>query len=282
MAFCAKAYAKINLFLNVIGKRPDGYHEIDTLMHSVGVYDDVILELTDSDITVECDNNTLSGEDNIAAKACKVFFEFAGLNCGAKIRIVKRIPIAAGMGGGSADAAAVLLLLNSATGKNYPICDLLPLAKSLGADVPFFLLGGAARAQGIGEVLTSVESAKIYMVLLKEGNKQSTGHMYSVVDSADIKPKGSITELINALRIRNVDGVCANIFNSFCYCWNFEEMCEPFKSFSPKTVFLSGSGPTVGAIFENESDAKKCADSLITQGYNAFFTETVDTGVEIV
>lgn len=282
MAFCARAYAKINLFLNVIGKRPDGYHEIDTLMHSVGVYDDVILELTDSDITVECDNNTLSGEDNIAAKACKIFFEFAGLNCGAKIRIVKRIPVAAGMGGGSADAAAVLLLLNKATGRNYSVKDLMPLAKALGADVPFFLVGGAARAQGIGEVLTSVESAKIYMVLLKEGNKQSTGYMYSLIDKADIKPQGSIQELINSLKTDNIDGVCDNVFNSFSYCWNFEEMCVPFNSFSPKKVFLSGSGPTVGAIFENQSDAKKCEMILKSKGYNAFYAETVDTGVEIV
>ncbi len=282
MVYSAKAYAKINLYLNVLGKRSDGYHNVDTLMQSVSLYDTVTVELCGSDITVSCDSEVLSFETNIAAVAAKKFFEFANLSCGVKITIEKRIPVAAGMGGGSADAAATLLLLNKATGKNFSISDLMPIAKSLGADVPFFLLGGAARAQGIGELLTPVSNALLYIVLVKEGAKQSTGQMYSIVDTLNEAPFGNIECLIEGLKTNNLETVCNNLYNSFTACWNFEEMCKPFSCFSPKAEFLSGSGPTVGAIFESEVAAKKCAESLSKQGLNAFYVQTVDTGIEIV
>ena len=282
MVYTAKAYAKINLYLNVLGKRDDGYHEIDTLMQSISLYDDVSVELIDNGISVECDRNDLSSEENIAATAAKTFLDFANLNTGVKIKITKRIPVAAGMGGGSADAAATLLLLNKATGKNYPLSKLLPVAKTIGADVPFFLVGGAARAQGIGEVLTKVKNTCLYMVLLKEGEKQSTAKMYSAIDNTNIKESGSITYLINALGENNLNGVCDNIFNSFSFCWNFEDMTKPFLPYSPKAVFLSGSGPTVGALFENETLAKECANALLGTGFNAFYAETVENGIEVV
>ena len=282
MVYSAKAYAKINLYLNVLGKRDDGYHEIDTLMQSVSLYDDVLVELTDKGVSVECDRNDLSSEENIAALAAKKFLDFANLDIGVKIKIVKRIPVAAGMGGGSADAAATLLLLNKATGKNYPLSKLLPLAKSIGADVPFFLVGGAARAQGIGEVLTKVKNARLYMVLLKEGEKQSTGKMYSFIDNTSIKESGNINDLINALGENNLDGVCDNIFNSFSFCWDFSNMTSRFLPYSPNAVFLSGSGPTVGALFETKRKAQECAKALLNQGFNAFYAETVEKGIEFV
>ena len=282
MVFKAKAYAKTNLFLDITGKRDNGYHDIDTVMQSVSIYDEVSLSLTDYGFTVSCDNAQLSGEGNIALKACEAFARYSGYSGGADIFISKNIPVAAGMGGGSADAAAVLLLLNKASGKNLSICMLTEIAAELGADVPFFLEGGTARAQGIGEKLSPIPSVKLYFVFLKELEKQSTGKMYSVLDTVDYPKNGNMDFLIKGLADRDIDKVSSNIYNAFEFCWNFEEMCSPFFEFAPNKVFLSGSGPTVCAMFASECAARICADTLISRGHPALYAESVRVGVELV
>ena len=279
MVFNAKAFAKTNLFLKVLGKRDDGYHEIDTVMQSLSVHDDVSLELTENGITVTCDKSELSGEDNIAGKVCELFFEFAELKCGAKVHIVKRIPVAAGMGGGSADAAAVLLLLNKATGKNYPASALLKLAKQLGADVPFFLEGGCARATGIGEKLSKLDFCKMYFVFTKELEKQSTKRMYEILDSHNAEVDVTVDKMVSELKTGNAERVAHEIYNSFELCWDMNSMAKPFEKYEPSKVFLSGSGPTVGAVFLNKEQAVRCADELKANGYNAFYAESVQQGV---
>ena len=282
MLYRAKAYAKTNLFLDVLGKRPDGYHEIDTVMQSVSIYDEITLRLTHSGITVACDKAELSGEDNIAAKACHRFFSLAGLDMGAEVHIVKNIPVAAGMGGGSADAAAVLILLNRATGDKLSYTELHSIAAELGADVPFFLRGGCCRAQGIGELLTPVKNAKMYYVFVKEGKKQSTGQMYATLDSTEILCDAEIEDLIAALADGDTSRVCTNMYNAFENCWDMDMLLEPFEGFKPVKRFLSGSGPTVAGVFENYDNAVACAKTLKGRGVNAFFAESVNVGVELV
>ncbi len=282
MVIKAKAYAKTNLFLDITGKRDNGYHEIDTVMQSVSLCDEVSLSLTNSGFTVSCDNAQLSGEGNIALKACEAFARYSGYSGGADIFISKNIPVAAGMGGGSADATAVLLLLNKASGKNLSVCRLTEIATELGADVPFFLEGGTARAQGIGEKLSPIPSTKLYFVFLKELEKQSTGKMYSVLDTIDYPKNGNIHTLISGLANRDINKVSSNIFNAFEFCWNFEEMSSPFLEFVPDKVFLSGSGPTVCAMFSSDGAARTCADTLISRGHPALYAESVQVGVEFV
>ncbi len=282
MALKAKAYAKINLFLDITGKRPDGYHNLDTVMQSVSLFDEITLRLTDSGITVRCDMEELAGESNIVHKACKAFFEFSGFSGGTDIEIVKNIPVAAGLGGGSADAAAALALLNIESGCNYPIERLIPIAAKLGADVPFCLVGGTARAQGIGEVLTPVYSPSMYYVLLKDYEKQSTGQMYAKLDSTDYLKTGSIEGLLDGMNENNKGKIAANFFNAFKYCWEFKNMSSVFKPYEPIEVFLSGSGPTICAFFGSKAEAENCADALKIKGYNVFYAESKPCGVEIV
>lgn len=282
MLFKARAYAKINLFLDITRKRPDGYHDLDTVMQSVSIYDEISLSLTDRDIVVDCNDKELAGEENIVFNACKAFFDYCGYDKGVHIYIVKNIPVAAGLGGGSADAAAVLYLLNIAAGMNYSLEELIPIAAGLGADVPFCLVGGTCRAQGIGEKLQPLSTPKLYFVLLKERQKQSTGKMYAMLDNTDYAKTGDISKLIEGISRESIEDISSNLFNAFEHCWDFNEMIRPFGDHSPENFFLSGSGSTVGAIFKNKANAVRCAQELASKGYNAFFAESKHCGIEIV
>lgn len=282
MRYSAKAYAKINLYLDVVGKRPDGYHDLDTIMQNISLYDEISLELTDGEISVCCDNETICDSDNIAFAACRTFFDYTKIKKGARIHIKKHIPLAAGVGGGSSDAAAVLSLLNIATDAQLSEDELIKLATPLGADVPFFIIGGTARAQGIGERLEKIVAPKMHYVLLKNGIKQSTGQMYAKLDSTDYEVSGDIEGLIENLSDGDIIKSSSNLFNAFIYCWDFESLCKPFSTFVPLTVFLSGSGPTVCALFTDIDKAQECADALKSDDYDAFCVSSVDYGMEIV
>lgn len=282
MVLNARAYAKINLFLNVISKREDGYHSIDTIMQNVSLYDEVSLQLTDGGIEVCCDNDDIAGESNIVFSACREFLSNLDDDVGVKVFIKKNIPIAAGLGGGSSDAAAVLNLLNIALDNVLDDNAILSIASKLGADVPFFLAGGSSRATGIGEKLFKISAPKMHFVLLKEGVKQSTGSMYNKIDSIDCRPKRSAEKIIEALKSNNIDLISKEIYNDFELCWDFEELSKPFIRFDTSRVFLSGSGPTVCALFENYDKAQQCAYELQAQGYNAFYAHSVDCGIELV
>lgn len=279
MLLKAKAFAKINLFLDVIGKREDGYHELDSVFQSVSLYDEVSLELCEKGITVTCDNQELSGEDNIVYKACELFFSEVSYCGGVKVHINKNIPVAAGMAGGSADAAATIYLLNKALGTDLSEQALSKIALSLGADVPFCLCGGTARVKGIGEKIQAVDTPEIHYVLLKEKEKQSTGKMFAKIDEIQFKTDKSIEEMLNGLENCNLNLISKNLFNAFAFCWDFEEMTAPFKGFPFVGVFLSGSGPTVGAVFENKADAQKCGAALKEKGLNAFYAHSTNCGV---
>lgn len=281
MIASARAYAKINLFLAVKGKRPDGYHELDTVMQSVSLYDEVKVQLTQGDIRVTCDKGELEGEENIAYKACKTYMEAAGKSSGANIHINKNIPVAAGLGGGSADAAAVLLLLNRLFGEPLSRDRLLSLAAKLGADVPFFILGGTATATGIGEILDPLNTPTLHFVLVKEGSKQSTGGMYALLDSLGAPVDDGLEAMVKAIRAESVSDIASSVFNSFEACWDIKNMTACFAPFKPLTSFLSGSGPTVCAMFESEQAARDCALSLQGRGMNAFYAHSVPVGIEM-
>ena len=282
MPLYAKAFAKINLFLDITGKREDGYHELDSVFQSVSLCDEITLSLTGGGINVVCNNSELSGEDNIVYEACKLFFSAVGYKGGADIIIKKNIPVAAGMAGGSADAAATLYLLNIALGANKSTEELSEMALKLGADVPFCLVGGTARVQGIGEKIEPTHTPLMHYVLLKEKQKQSTGKMFAQIDSAKYVTKQSIEEMLCGLKTENLSLVSKNLFNAFAFCWPFGEMTNAFKGYAHKGVFLSGSGPTVCALFESGAEAEKCALELKSKGFNAFYAHSTDCGVKTV
>lgn len=282
MTLTARAYAKINLFLDITGKRSDGYHNLSTVMQSVGIYDEITLTAAKEGITVCCDKEELSGEDNIVYKACKAFFGILGRSFGVLINIKKNIPVAAGLGGGSADAAAVLLLLNRLCENPFTVDQLMPLAASLGADVPFFLVGGTAMAEGIGEVLTRKPSCEFHYVIIKEGEKQSTAKMYSLLDKEEYEKSGNINSLLLALASGDIKTIADNIFNAFQNCWDMKRLKAPFKPFGPSAVLLSGSGPAVCALFNDSDAAINCEKVLRSSGINAFYAKSMPYGIEIV
>ena len=282
MTLTAKAFAKINLYLDITGKREDGYHELDSVFQSVSLFDEISLTVPYNGISVVCDKEDLSGEENIVFKACKLFFDVIGYDGGVLVKIKKNIPVAAGLAGGSADAAATLVLLNNALDKKLSAHKLCEIGKQLGADVPFCIVGGTAHVRGIGEEISPLKTPKLHYVLLKEREKQSTGKMFALIDDTNHTRQNEIDKRIDGINNADLSLVSNNLFNAFSLCWEFENMTRPFIDFSPKGVFLSGSGPTVCALFETADQAINCANNLKQNGFNAFYACSVESGVSVV
>lgn len=275
-----KANAKVNLSLMILGKREDGYHTIDTVMHSVSLYDQIEILKAD-DITVVCDDANISQEDNIAYKAAKLFFEEYGILGGAQIKIKKGIPTVAGLGGGSADAAATLLALNRLYNANVSNQKLCETAVKLGADVPFFISGGCQRCEGIGEILTPIKPLKSgYLLLAKAEKKPSTAEMYRQLDSKE--PIFCDTNaVITAIENNDLTNLSKSIVNSFATIWQESFVKEELLAFEPLAVSLSGSGPTWFALFENGDDAQKAKTVLDEKQIECYVCEFKQSAIEI-
>lgn len=282
MRLKAKAYAKLNLYLDVLGVRDDGYHDIDSVMQSISLYDEIEIKENDCNkVRIEYKDPSFGGEDDIILRACNAFFLFSGWNGGLDIYIIKNIPTVAGLGGFSADVATVLKMLNIISGKNYSDEEMLPLCTSLGADVPFCYIGGTARVGSLGDKVEKLSTPNISLVLLKEGTKQSTGTMYAKLDSLDLKPSDKIEVMLHGIEIGDTALILSSAYNVFEKCWSFDEMKMPFAFFEPDSVFLSGSGPTVVAAFKNYDVAEHCYKKLKADGRNVFLATTVSNGTVI-
>lgn len=264
-----KANAKINLSLKINGKREDGYHLIDTVMHSISLYDEIEIEKAKG-ITVKCDKYAIEQEKNIAYKAAKLFFEDYGIKGGVDISIKKNIPSPAGLGGGSADAAAVLLGLRSIYKNDISNADLEKTALKLGADVPFFIEGGCKRAEGIGEILSDVTPLNNgYILLALAETKPSTAEMYRIVDKT--KPLDCDTDMvIKAIEQNDIVLLSKSIANSFSAVWENSFVKKALLEQSPLAVSLTGSGPTWFALFDNCEKAEKAKSVLCKQNITCF------------
>lgn len=263
------AYAKINLSLAVIGKREDGYHELDGVMQSISLCDRISIEKAEK-LSLDCSDSDLCGEKNIAYKAAELFFKATGINSGADIYIEKRIPSPSGLGGGSADAATVLLTLNELYGTNLSYSELSDIAVKLGADVPFFLRGGTQRARGIGEKLEPLRTLdKGYFVIAINGKKPSTGAMYAKIDSCT-HPAPDIEANVRAVISGNLNDIASTCDNSFKYVTGLYSVDTALKSTPALKIALSGSGPAVFAVYENEKDAQNAAKILETMNMECY------------
>lgn len=275
------ANAKINLVLAVTGKREDGYHLLDTVMQSINL-NDVVRVKKAKKITVLCSNKELKGEVNIAYKAAKEFFRYTALKYGAFIYITKRIPEAAGLGGGSADAAAVLLALDKLYKTKLSTEQLENIAIKIGADVPFFIKGGTKRAEGIGEILTEVSPLKTgYIVLAKVGIKPSTAQMYKELDALDYQ-KPETDSLIKAIENNDEDALCKSFGNSFEAVWQDDELKNRLMSLKADGVCLSGSGPTYFAYFKDKKSAKAAVKTLKKEKILCFLTRPSNKSIYFV
>lgn len=275
-----KANAKINLTLDILGKREDGYHIIDSVFQSVSLGDIVSVEKAD-DILVGCTDSTICDEANIAYKAAEKFFEYVGIVGGAKITIEKHIPLAAGMGGGSADAAAVVVALNQLYKTDLSCEQLCEIGLLVGADVPFCIVGGTARVGGIGENMSRLPNMPdCAMLLIKHGTKQSTADMYRKVDEYP-QEKFYTQEMVDGIKNNDLNVVCKNVFNAFTSVCNNDGLILDINETNPLAVSLSGSGPTVFAIYDNENSANSAKSTLELNGYTPILAVPSKSGIII-
>ncbi len=266
-----EAPAKINLYLEVGPPRLDGYHPVRTVLQTVELCDLVEMEVTDGgtglQLTVEGD--APSGEDNLCHRAATTFLEATGLRMGIKIGLSKRIPQAAGLGGGSSDAAAVLRILNSLGGEALSREELLGMAASLGMDVPFFLVGGTALGEGRGERISPLAQAPpLPVVLLNPGTGLVTADVYRRFDAAggDSPAAQGPESLLAALPGGDAGAIAPLLFNSLqraaCDLMpGLDALLQKALEAGAAGALVSGSGPTVFALAGDDGRA----DTLETE-----------------
>lgn len=278
---CEKCPAKINLSLDITGRRDDGYHFVDMIMLSVGLCDTVTLE-EQNEIEVVCNSAAVPcGRGNICYKAAEKFFEKTGICGGVKIDIDKKIPVGAGLAGGSTDAAGVLRGLNRIFGNPLTHEALLKLGASVGADVPFCIAGGCARAEGIGEVLTMIEcSIKNPIVIAKPEFEVLTADVYRSFDECGAKLRPDTEAVIYSARNGSAKALAECAYNVL-EAVTAEEHGEISEYKSVMTdggalfSMMSGSGPSVFGIFEDISAAEKTAEILRRRTSEVFVTYAV-------
>lgn len=206
--------AKVNLTLEVLGKRADGYHEIATVMQAVGLSDRLVLEEAD-DVELRVSAPDVPADDgNLVVRAARALRAAAGTSRGARLALDKRIPVAAGLGGGSADAAATLVGLNRLWRLGWPLGRLAEVAVTLGMDVPFFLRGGAALGTGRGEVLTPLATGSLALVLVQPRSAASTAAIYAGVTPALYSDGERARRMVDALRTRRPSRVAEGLYNA--------------------------------------------------------------------
>lgn len=265
------APAKVNLFLDVLGKRPDGYHEIATLMIAVSLYDTLVFEADPSGaIRLECDHPELStGPDNLVCRAAELLKQRSGKKLGARIRLIKRIPLAAGLAGGSSDAAATLLGLNALWGLGWNKEQLVPLAAELGSDIAFFFSLPAAWCTGRGEVVTPLQlGTPLYLVLACPQVGLSTAAVYRGVQVPD-QPLGG-EEIRQAALRGDVEEIGRRLHNrlqepALKLCPEVGELLALLAQEKPAGQLMSGSGTTVFALCRDGRSALDLAVKLRRQ-----------------
>lgn len=283
MKLSALAYAKINLFLKVVGKRDDGLHDLDMIMQSISLADKVTVE--DGDvigIETVCDCDII--DDNIVERAALEYFKCANMPTqNIKISIEKNIPISAGLAGGSADAAAVLYILNRIYNK-LSDNQLVALAGKIGADVPFCLIGGTARVKGFGDLIEKHDIiSNSNIVLIKAGTKKSTGYMYSLIDELNEFASANAEELLIEMK-RGVSGTFRFMHNDFKQFWTDETSIavqNDLINCGADAVSLSGSGPTFFGVFNDKHTAENCYNNLKNKYDEVYLCHPVSCGVEI-
>lgn len=265
------APAKINLTLDVTERRADGYHTISSIMQSVSLSDTVYISKAEAVISVDCSDNSLPcGEGNIAYKAAREFFSYAGITGGASIKIEKQIPTEAGLGGGSTDAAAVIVGLNELFGSHLSPEQLCEIGTKVGADVPFCTVGGTKLCQGIGEIISYVPSLEnCFIVIAKGKNGISTKKAYSKIDS--LETKTADISLYDG-SISSVKKVGGNIFEQVSENEDIPKLKKLMAECGAEYTAMSGSGSAVFGLFalsRQKNAAGQCARLLRSKGYFA-------------
>lgn len=282
-----EAPAKLNLSLDITATRPDGYHELDTLMQAVGLCDTVaISRMPGEGVFISCDRPRIPCDaTNYAHIAARRFFEAFHMDAAISIDIQKRIPSEAGLGGGSADAAAVLLGLNALLEVNAPLEALCAVGVKVGADVPFCLMGGTRRARGVGERFTSAPPLPdCHLVIAKPAQGISTPEAYQRYDRCGVQKRPDTAYLLRQLRVGNLRDFAFSMYNVL------EEVADlpEVPAIRSKMIecgalgaLMTGSGSAVFGIFEDRRLAKRCMRKLYDLAQGVYMTRPASHGAYI-
>lgn len=277
------AYGKINLSLDVLGLRDDGYHELATVMQSIALADELTFTVNDSDeINLTCSQDTLTtGPDNLVVKAATLLRQRYGIAKGVDIHLQKNIPVAAGLGGGSSDAGATLKALNHLWGLNLTMSNLLVLASQLGADVPFTLVSGTALAQGFGEQLTLLPPVPVFwLVLVKPPQSLGAGQVYNAWDQGGWQSRNYTAAVLQAIKTQNKEDLINSLGNDLERPVEgilplVQEIKDDLLNKGALTAMVSGSGPTVMGICSEEEEATILARNLSDHYEEIYITHTI-------
>jgi len=275
------AHAKINLTLDVLARRSDGYHEVEMVMQTLDLADSVRLKKSQQGISLRISDSELpTGEGNLAWKAAKLMFDTFGLADGVEIELEKKIPVAAGLAGGSSDAAAVIRGINKLWGLNRPLEQLCELGAKIGSDVPFCIIEGTAVARGRGEILEPIAAPlPMWIVLVKPSAGVSTAEVYKKFSLAGVSRRPETLRVINAIRMGNnqeVIGLLCNVLESVTIQLVPEivEIKEKMIGSGALNALMSGSGPTVFGIAPNKEQAQVIAGIFDQSQYTVVVTQT--------
>lgn len=277
-----KAYAKINIALDVIGKREDNYHLLRMIMQTIDLYDVINVEVIEQGIEIKCNKHYVpTDERNLAYKAAKLFKETYKIDKGVSIDITKNIPVSAGLAGGSTDAAAVLKLMNKIFNVNASDSKLMDMGLKLGADVPYCINGGTALCEGIGEKITQLKPFKDkIVVLVKPPFGVSTKEVYKAFDLSKVVFHPKIEELIANMENDNLEFVAQNMRNllenvTLRKYRTVVNIKDELKNNNCIGTMMSGSGPTVFAFFDDMLKAQLCYDNMKKLYRDVFITRTI-------
>lgn len=265
-----RAYAKINIGLDVLRRRPDGYHEVKMIMQTVGIYDDLLIEKCEKPgIFLQIDKEELpTDQNNLIYKAAQLLLAEKKIQEGVRISLTKRIPIAAGMAGGSSDAAAALRGMNELFNLGYQTQELQKIGVKLGADIPYCVVGGTMLSEGIGEILTPLPTPPdCTLVIAKPDINVSTKFVYENLHADTLSYHPDIDGMIRALREGSLKGITDRLGNvletvTIREYPIIEEIKKVMRENGAENALMSGSGPTVFGIFTQEKKAQEAAKQL--------------------
>jgi 4-diphosphocytidyl-2-C-methyl-D-erythritol kinase len=287
-----RANAKINLYLDVVSQREDRFHDIKSIMHTVSLCDEITVKYTPAKITnirlfVEGNRFLPSDSRNLAYRAAALYLERASLTANIEISMRKKIPVAAGLAGGSADAAAVLKAMNKIFGKLFSDKALASIASELGSDIPFCLYGKTALCEGRGEIMTKLpDTLKMHFVIAVGGEHVSTPTAYKRLDEIYSNFDGSVktggdshyTRLLSDMKLGTLSE--EGLFNAFepavlPICPNAEKIKATLKELGAIATLMSGSGPSVFGAFTDEISARLAEEKLRQNGINAHYAYSI-------
>lgn len=285
-----KSRAKINLSIDVLGKREDGYHLVEMIMQTIDLYDRIkISALNEDKIVIKSKSLDIPlNDDNIVYKAANLIKNKFNINSGVEIYIEKNIPVAAGMAGGSSNAAGVLVGLNKLWNLGLSEEELKAIGLKLGADVPFCISGQAALAENIGEKLTKIEGLDedTFILICKPELFVSTKEIYEEIDSKEIKRRPDNKLLINLLKEKDIEGLSRNMYNVLEEVTKdkypvIDKIEQIMMQNNALGSMMSGSGPTVFGLYSKLEDAERCKEILLQEFKQVYVVKSNNKGVEL-